>query len=127
MLVSSTPAKEFDECAGYIENEQGVGHVLQPRRTALHLVRVLRPIYKFRSQRGAVHISPTYGPNHMDARLMIESVRWAMNETLRVFWHGADREAAAKAIRESVVLQSITRLRNRPITISHFSLIASIL
>jgi hypothetical protein len=35
----------------------------------------------------------------MDARLMIENVRWAMNETLRVFWTG-DRETVAKAIRE---------------------------
>jgi hypothetical protein len=95
-----SPAKEFDKCAEYIENEAGgVSHALE-RRTALHLVRVLRTVYKFRSQRGAVHISPKYGPNHMDARLMIECVRWAMNETLRVFWHGKDREAVAKAIRE---------------------------
>jgi len=35
----------------------------------------------------------------MDARLMVENVRWAMNETLRVFWKG-DRDAVAKAIRE---------------------------
>jgi hypothetical protein len=37
--------------------------------------------------------------DHMDARLMIENVRWAMNETLRIFWTG-DRETVAKAIRE---------------------------
>jgi hypothetical protein len=30
---------------------------------------------------------------------MIENVRWAMNETLRIFWQG-DREAVARAIRE---------------------------
>ncbi len=92
-------SKEFDECAAYIENEQGAQHVLQPRKTALHLVKVLRTVYKFRSQRGAVHISPTYVANHMDARLMIEGVRWAMNETLRVFWQG-DREMVARSIRE---------------------------
>jgi hypothetical protein len=92
-------SKEFDDCAAYIENEQGAPHALQPRRTALHLIKVLRTIYKFRSQRGAVHISPTYIANHMDARLMIEGVRWAMNETLRIFWHG-DREAVAKSVRE---------------------------
>src|SRR5688572_6414750 len=91
--------KEFDECASYIENEQGATHAINPRRDALHLIKVLRTIYKFRSQRGAVHISPNYGPNHMDARLMIENVRWAMNETLRIFWQG-DRELVAKAIRE---------------------------
>jgi hypothetical protein len=35
----------------------------------------------------------------MDARFMIEAVRWCMNETLRIFWKG-DRELVAKAIRE---------------------------
>jgi hypothetical protein len=35
----------------------------------------------------------------MDSKLVIECVRWAMNETLRLFWKG-DREAVAKAIRE---------------------------
>jgi DNA-binding MarR family transcriptional regulator len=35
----------------------------------------------------------------MDSKFIIESVRWAMNETLRMFWRG-DREAVAKAIRE---------------------------
>jgi hypothetical protein len=93
-------AKDFGECLDYIEDETGQRqHAIQPRRDALHLAKVLRMIYKFRSQRGAVHISPHYGPNHMDARLLIESVRWAMNETLRIFWRG-DRELVAKAIRE---------------------------
>ncbi|MDR6206975.1 hypothetical protein [Paraburkholderia graminis] len=89
--------KDFDSCCAYIENEQAK-HKLS-RRDSIHVVRVLRTIYKFRSQRGAVHISPSYLPNHMDAKLVIECVRWAMNETLRLFWHG-DREAVAKAIRE---------------------------
>ena len=92
-------AKSFAECVSYVESER-VPHAITPRRTALHLVRVLRTIYKFRSERGAVHVSPTYSPNHMDARLMIENVRWAMNETLRVFWTGKDRECVARAIRE---------------------------
>jgi hypothetical protein len=90
--------KQFDDCATYLLNEQ-VTHAIQPRRTALHLLKVLQTIYKFRSQRGGIHISSTYGPNHMDERMMVENVRWAMNETLRVFWNG-DREAVAKAIRE---------------------------
>lgn len=91
-------AKSFDECMKSIENDQS-NHLITPRHDALHIVRVLRTIYKFRSQRGAVHISPTYTPNHMDSKLVIESVRWVMNELLRVFWSG-DREIVAKAIRE---------------------------
>lgn len=91
-------SKSFEDCIKYLENDQ-VSHTLIPRHTALHVSRVLKTIYKFRSQRGAVHISPSYQPNHMDSKLVIESVRWCMNETLRIFWRG-DREAVAKAIRE---------------------------
>jgi hypothetical protein len=89
--------KEFNECMTYVENEQ-LPHALN-RRDALHLCRVLRNIYKFRSQRGAVHITPSYAANHMDSRFIIECVRWTMNEILRLFWN-ADRELVAKAIRE---------------------------
>jgi len=91
-------SKKFEEYAKYVENDQ-VPHKISPRSDALHLMRVLKTIYKFRSARGAVHISPTYGPNHMDSRLIIENVRWAMNEALRIFWQG-DREVVAKSIRE---------------------------
>ncbi len=90
-------AKELDDCLKYIEHEPN-SHALA-RRDALRLARVLRTVYKFRSQRGAVHISPSYSPNHMDAKYVIEAVRWAMMETLRIFW-GGDRERVAKAIRE---------------------------
>jgi len=91
-------SKGFDDCAKYIESDQ-VAHKINPRHDAIHIIRVLRTVYKFRSQRGAVHISPTYKPNHMDSKLVIEAVRWVMNELLRIFWSG-DREAVAKAIRE---------------------------
>lgn len=91
-------SKGFDECAKYIESDQ-VTHAIIPRHDSLHVIRTLRTIYKFRSQRGAVHISPTYKPNHMDSKLVVECVRWVMNETLRIFWTG-DREAVARAIRE---------------------------
>lgn len=90
--------KSFEDCCKYLENDQ-VSHAVQPRQISLHLVRVLKTIYKFRSQRGAVHVSASYTPNHMDSKLIIECVRWAMAETLRVFWQG-DRELVAKTIRE---------------------------
>jgi hypothetical protein len=91
-------AKSFDDCVKYVENDQAA-HAIQPRHTALHIARVLKTAYKFRSQRGAVHISPNYSPNHMDARLIMECSRWCMNEALRVFWKG-DREEVARSIRE---------------------------
>lgn len=92
------PNKKVEDCWGYIENEQ-VTHLLQPRQTALHMVRVIRTVYKFRSARGAVHISPSYQANHMDSKLVLEGVRWLFAESLRVWWQD-DREKVASAIRE---------------------------
>jgi hypothetical protein len=92
------PNKKFNECVEYLENDQ-VPHHIQPRQQALDILQVLSTVYRFRSKRGAVHISATYSANPMDARCMIENVRWCMNETLRIYWQG-DKEQAAKAIRE---------------------------
>lgn len=90
-------ARDFGDCNKYIHNDQ-VNHNLN-RDDAKMLFSVLSVVHKFRSKRGAVHVSPTYEANHMDSRYMVEAVRWAMTEILRVFWTG-DREAAATAIRE---------------------------
>lgn len=91
-------SKSLDDCIRYIENDQ-VPHSMTPRHDALLLVRVMRTIYKFRSQRGAVHISPNYKPNHMDSKIIVEGVRWCMNEVLRIFGQG-DKESIASTIRE---------------------------
>jgi len=93
-------SKDCDDCLRYIENEQ-VPHALVPRQTALHMVRLTRTVYKFRSARGAVHISPTYKANHLDARLVLEGVRWLFAEALRIWWKD-DREKVAAAIRELI-------------------------
>jgi hypothetical protein len=93
-------AKEFNHCAKYVEDEDGQHTHAMPRHDALHIIKVLRTAYKFRSQRGGIHISPTYKPNQMDSRAIMENVRWAFAETLRLFWKGSDREQVAKAIRE---------------------------
>ncbi|MEJ2905157.1 hypothetical protein WAE58_22115 [Pedobacter panaciterrae] len=89
--------KEVKDCVRYFINND-VTHLLN-RKDVSHLSTVLHAIYKFRSDRGAVHISPTYSPNHMDSKYLIESIRWCMNEMLRIFWNG-DREEVAKTIRE---------------------------
>lgn len=90
--------KPYEDCLKYIANDQ-VAHAIQPRQIATHMATAIKTAYKFRSQRGGVHISPTYTANHLDSKFVIEIVRWLMNETLRVFWVG-DREKVAKAIRE---------------------------
>lgn len=92
--------KDANKCFEYIEDDARP-HLMLPRHDAIHLAKTLRTIYKFRSQRGAVHISPHYSPNEMDARLVVECVRWCFAEILRIFWSG-DREAVAQAIREII-------------------------
>ncbi len=90
--------KGFEDCFKYVESDN-VSHSITPRSDAKHLMYVLKTIYKFRSQRGSVHISATYKPNHMDSKYLIEAVRWCFNEFLRIVWM-SDKEELAKAIRE---------------------------
>lgn len=90
--------RDFSECVKYITDDK-LDHKIHPRSDALHLAKVLQTVYKLRNQRGSAHISPNYKPNHMDSKLIVECVRWCMNDTLRIFWSG-DREEVAKAIRE---------------------------
>src|SRR5260370_26687083 len=47
--------------------------IRRPPRSTLFPYTTLFRSYKFRSQRGGVHISPTYKPNHMDSRAMWRS------------------------------------------------------
>src|SRR5207247_1825760 len=47
-----------------------------------------------RSKHGAVHISPTYLANQMDAKLMIEWAKWALLEAIQLFTQAPAEEAA---------------------------------
>lgn len=76
--------KSVDDCLRYVDNEQ-VSHSYPERQGAIHLAKVIRSIYKLRSQRGAVHVSATYTANEIDSRLILESVRWLLSEVLRTF------------------------------------------
>jgi hypothetical protein len=93
-------SKSVDDCLKYIENEQ-VAHAVKPRHNAIHIATVIRTIYKFRSQRGAVHVSPEYSANELDAKFVIEGCKWIFSEYLRLFWNG-DRNKVANIIREIV-------------------------
>ncbi len=92
--------REFNDCLNYVEDQPGqLRHAITPRSDALHLSRILRSIYKFRSARGVAHLSSTYNANQMDSRLIVETVRWCMNESLRIFGLG-DREQIARLVQE---------------------------
>ncbi|HFD31768.1 MAG TPA: hypothetical protein ENJ28_03505 [Gammaproteobacteria bacterium] len=91
-----------DKCLSYIEDPQSRNaHHFPERKSSLHLCRVLRSIYKFRSDRGAVHIDPEYTANQLDAKLVVDNARWVLSEMLRVFWTG-DRSVVARTIREII-------------------------
>lgn len=49
-----------------------------------HFCRVLQTIYKFRSDRGVAHVSALYNANHLDAILVVASVKWLFGEFLRL-------------------------------------------
>jgi hypothetical protein len=91
--------KGVDDCLSYVENTGGNDHAFPDRKSACHLCKVLRTIYKFRSDRGAIHIDPLYTANELDSRLVIDNSRWALSELLRLFWSGS-RTEVARAIRE---------------------------
>ena len=94
--------KSVDRCLRYVEDPNNSNtHSYPERKSSLHITRVLRTVYKFRSDRGAVHISPDYTANHLDSRLIIECVRWVVSELFRIFWQ-RDRSLVAQAIREII-------------------------
>lgn len=94
--------KGVDPCLKYIEDPtNNNSHAFPHRRSALHLCKTLRTLYKFRSQRGAVHIDPDYSANELDATLVVSLSRWVVAEVLRIFWNG-DTKIVALAIKEIV-------------------------
>ncbi len=76
--------KSVDDCLKYIENNQ-VPNAFPEPTASRHLTKVIRSIYKLRSQRGAVHVSHAYTANELDSRLVVESVRWVLAELVRIF------------------------------------------
>ena len=94
--------KEVKHCLKYIEDENDQNsHSFPNRRAALHFCKVIRTIYKFRSQRGAIHIDPDYTANELDSTMLMANVRWVFAEMLRILWAGSDADIAT-AIREIV-------------------------
>jgi hypothetical protein len=76
--------KSVDDCLRYVDNQQ-VAHHFPEQQAAIHLAKIIRAVYKLRSQRGAVHVSPTYTANEIDSRLIVEAARWILADLLRIF------------------------------------------
>lgn len=90
--------KGVGDCLDYVENNAN-RHNYPDRKSAIHTVKVIRTIYKFRSDRGAVHINPNYSANHLDTTLVISNTKWVLSEFLRVFLT-SDRNLVENTIRD---------------------------
>lgn len=69
-----------------------------------HLSKAIQVVYKFRSDRGAVHISPVYTANYMDSMMVLHVGKWLFAEFLRIAWN-QDRTVIAEAIERIVQLE----------------------
>ncbi len=97
--------KGVNPCLEYIEDRDNNNiHHFPDRKAVLHLCRVTRLLYKFRSARGAIHIDPDYTANHLDSKLVKEGAKWILCELLRLFWTG-DRSLVSKAISEILTFE----------------------
>lgn len=69
-----------------------------------HICRTIRLVYKFRSARGSVHISPEYTADYMDSMLMVHAGKWIFAEFLRLAWT-KDKAVIAETIAQIVQLE----------------------
>jgi hypothetical protein len=78
-------------------------HNIDPKARR-HLTRAVMLVYKFRSDRGPVHISPEYSANEMDSILMLHASKWILAEFLRIAWN-KDRKVIAATIADIIQLE----------------------
>jgi hypothetical protein len=67
----------------------------------------------------AVHISPTYTANAMDAMLVVHAGKWLLAEVLRLAWN-KDRTVVAAVIEQLVQLETalVHELDGRPLVLA---------
>lgn len=85
-----------------------------------HFCKAIRLVYKFRSDRGAVHISPDYTANEMDSVLMLHVGKWMFAEFLRLAWN-KDRRIIAETIADIIQLEHpvIHEVDGTPLVLDH--------
>lgn len=85
-----------------------------------HFCKAIRLVYKLRSDRGAVHISPEYDANEMDSVLMLHVGKWMFAEFLRLSW-SKDRKIIAETIADIIQLEHsvIHEVNGTPLVLDH--------
>ncbi len=69
-----------------------------------HICKAIMLVYKFRSDRGSVHISPEYTANEMDSMVILQVGKWIFAEFLRLAWN-KDRKVIAEVISDIIQLE----------------------
>lgn len=64
-----------------------------------HICKAIEVVYKFRSDRGPVHISPVHTANHIDSVFVLHAGKWILAEFLRLAWN-QDRQAIGRVIEQ---------------------------
>lgn len=72
-----------------------------PRAVRIQIPRLLIGLYEVRNSRGVGHVGGDVDPNHMDAKLVLESSKWIVAELVRVF-HEIDTAAATRVVDDLV-------------------------
>ena len=98
--------------------DESIAHILKPKQRR-HIAKVIEVVYKFRSDRGAVHISPDYTANYMDSMFILHSGKWIFAEFLNLAWN-QDRHAVALLIEQIVQLEHslIHELDGKPLVLA---------
>jgi hypothetical protein len=103
-----------------IEDETNVRPHNLDAKARRHLTRAIMLVYKFRSDRGPVHISPDYTANEMDSILMLHVGKWIFAEFLRLAWN-KDRKIVAETIADLIQLEHpvIHEVDGTPLVLDH--------
>ena len=85
-----------------------------------HLCKAIRLAYKLRSDRGPIHISPSYTADFMDSMLILHLGKWILADFLRLAWtkdKGTIADTVAQIVRFEYPL--IHELDGMPLVLHH--------
>lgn len=64
--------------------DNNLPHNIIKSKDRYHIAKAIEVVYKFRSDRGPVHISPDYSANYMDSMFVLHAGKWIFAELLRL-------------------------------------------
>ena len=98
--------------------DESLTHALSSKQRR-HIAKVIEVVYKFRSDRGAVHISPDYTANFMDSMFVIHAGKWMFAELLNLALK-LDRKDVAQIIEQVVALEHtlVHELDGKPLVLA---------